>query len=315
MSHAVPNIYSFFNDFKTYKSYDGHIETEYESGERINIYDYFSPDVQISNTENANEICEKFKRLYKLIISINKESGSEKLYDIDFAFLNYWLNSKLRNATISNKLTIQDLITKMGNREEEFIYNDFNLNIYNIKYEDFNNMTLLSNLYYNHSKIYQSTIGIEENIPCMEYFQEYINTYKKGIIMCPQDDTNFCKALNHFKKDYEKTFLGQDSISENCIDRERLKLPTYNNVLEEYKNNTTVGTILGSSFGTLFTLLFLYKFTPFGRWLRIKMRTNEKGHSTTYEELGQSLLDNSDTEYINADYNAYHLSYDSLGNS
>ncbi|SBS99232.1 PIR Superfamily Protein, partial [Plasmodium ovale curtisi] len=259
MDSTAPDIYSFFKVFKTYKSYEGYMETDFKSDGHRNIFNYFSPDIKISGIETANEICEKFKRLYKLIISINKKSGYEKLYDIDFAFLNYWLNSKLRNATISNKLTIQDIITKMENHEEEFIYNAFNRNIYNLKLEDFNNMALLSNLYYNHSKIFQSTSGIGKNIPCLQYFHEFIDEYKKGIIMCPHDDTSFCKALKHYKEEYEKTFLGDYSVSERCIDRERLHLPTYNDVSPENRKNIIVGSVLGSSFGTLFTLLFLYK--------------------------------------------------------
>ncbi|SBT02236.1 PIR Superfamily Protein [Plasmodium ovale curtisi] len=314
MDSTAPDIYSFFKVFKTYKSYEGYMETDFKSDRHRNIFNYFSPDIKISGIETANEICEKFKRLYKLIISINKKSGYEKLYDIDFAFLNYWLNSKLRNATISNKLTIQDIITKMENREEEFIYNAFNRNIYNIKYEDFNNMALLSNLYYNHSKIFQSTRGIGGKIQCLQYFHEFIDEYKKGIIMCPYDDTSFCKALKHYKDEYEQTFLGDFSVSEHCIDRERLHLPTYNDVSPEDRKNIIVGSVLGSSFGTLFTLLFLYKIIPLERWIRDKIGINNEAHSNLYEEHDQSFLDTSYNGYIDSNYNTYHMSYDSVAN-
>ncbi|SBT78579.1 PIR protein [Plasmodium ovale] len=313
MDSTEPDIYSFFKVFKTYKSYEGYMETNFKSDRHRNIYNYFSPDIKISSIETANEICEKFKRLYKFIISINKTSGSEKLYNIDFAFLNYWLNSKLRNATISNKLTIQELVSKMENREEEFIYNDFNRNIYNIKYEDFNNMDLLSNLYYNHSKIFKSTSGIEGNIPCLQYFHEFIDEYKKGIIMCPHDDTSFCKALKHYKEQYERIFLGDNSVSEYCIDKDRLHLPTYNDVSLGEKI-TVASSILGPSFGTLFTLIFLYKFTPFGQWLRAKIGTNKGTHSKIYELNDETLLNTSDIENINFGENPYHISYDAVGN-
>ncbi|SBS93057.1 PIR Superfamily Protein [Plasmodium ovale curtisi] len=89
----------------------------------------------------------------------------------------------------------------MSDRELKFVSVTFDKKLHDIKDKDFNNMILLSNLYNNMAEICQSTSSIEENIQCIEYFQEYINKYKKGIIKRPHDDTSFCKALKHFKED------------------------------------------------------------------------------------------------------------------
>lgn len=45
------------------------------------------------------------------------------------------------------------------------------------------------------------------------------------------------------------------------------------------------------------------------------MGKKKETHSKLYEENDQSLLNTSDNEYSNTDYNAYHLSYDPVANS
>ncbi|SBT55626.1 PIR Superfamily Protein [Plasmodium ovale wallikeri] len=311
----MSSAYSFFENFKTYKLYEREMEQKFLGGKHGTQCDSFSSSDRYIGTESANNICIKFKILYDIIKSKKKPPNPISLDDNDFAYLNYWLNSISRNTTVSNKLTIKEFQTQISNVELEFVLDYFDQKLYDFVDNDYNNMILLNDLHEKHGQIFQSTISIEENTQCVEYFQKYINTYKKGIIMCPQDDTSFCKALKHFKKLYEKTFLGEHGMTENCIDRERLQLPTYNDVLLERKNNTIAGTILGSSFGTLFTMVFMYKFTPLGRWIHAKVVTNKEVYSNIYEESEESLLSTSDNDYINSDFNEYHISYNSVTNS
>ncbi|SBT55559.1 PIR Superfamily Protein [Plasmodium ovale wallikeri] len=306
MSHAVSYMYSFFNDFKTYKSYDDHIETEFKSGERKNLYHYFSPDVQISNNESANEICEKFKCLYELIISVNKNTNS--LYNNDLAYLNYWLNGKLRNNTFKHDIMVNDFYEKMSSRDIEFLSSKLDKNLYNIEEHDFQNMKLLDYLYVKHGEIYAKMVKImdQEKLSCLEHFQNLMDNYKKGIIQCHIDNSNFCKALKDFKGEYEK-ITGPESVSEKCVDRELLQLPTYNDALLEYKNINVVGSVLGPSFATLFTSVFLYMFTPLGQRIRAIMGRNNGIHSDLYEENNESFLSSSDNDHINVDENSYHI--------
>ncbi|SBS89320.1 PIR Superfamily Protein [Plasmodium ovale curtisi] len=316
MNSAIPDIYSFFSDFKTYMQYDSYIETQYKKDEHNkNTCDAFLPEVNISRTETANDVCAKFKNLYKFIIRKKSQASLSSLNDNDYAYLNYWINIKLRNSTPSHKYTVKEFHERMSFHEKEFVTSIFEKKLYDLDNVDFSNMNLLSDLYDNYSKIYLETSKIKEvKILCMSFFQEYIDTYEKGIIQCPHDNTSFCKALKHFKEEYENTFLGEHSMTVNCIDRDRLELPTYEDVSGN-KQITMVGTVLGPSFGTLFTLLFLYKFTPFGQWILAKMGTKKGEHSNLYEEHGQSFLNISDNEDINSDYNQYGISYDSVVNS
>ncbi|SBS90405.1 PIR protein [Plasmodium ovale] len=317
MSYAVPDMYSFFESYKNYKRYESHIENNYLQGKHNTKCYSFLKDVIISRTDSANSICEKFKHFYQFLISTKRTPKSGILEDKDFAFLNYWLNDKLRNNAISHNLTVEHFHEKMNDHEDEFAsYDMFKGKLYSIKDEDFNNIILLSLLEECYSDFYAKIIAHtkDTSISCLEYTQKLIDTYKKGIIKCSVDDTNFCQALKHFKQKYENFVFKDYSITEICIDRELIKLPQYNDVSLDDKKITVVGSILGPSFGTLFTLAFLYKLTPLGQWIHAKMGTKRGAHSNIYVENDQSLLNTSDNENINFDENSYNISYDSIGN-
>ncbi|SBS95940.1 PIR Superfamily Protein [Plasmodium ovale curtisi] len=314
MSDTKSDIYSFFKEFEEYKECEGAMNHALSGNEHDMECDSFSSGVQKFGTERANDVCVKFKILCKVIQSKKKGPEPKILDQKDYAYLNYWLNSKLRNGNTSHDLTVDQFQKEMSDRELQFVNVKFDKKLYDIKDEDFNNMILLSDLYDNIAQIFYDTSALKDKkISCIKYFQKYINTYKQGIIKCPHDDTSFCKALKHIKGDYEQKFLGVDSISEKCIDRENLLLPAYEDVSLERKN-TIVGSILGPSFATLFTSFFLYKFTPLGNWILNKMGTKNGTHSNIYEENDQSILNTSDINYINSDYNEYGISYDSVVN-
>ncbi|SBS95518.1 PIR Superfamily Protein [Plasmodium ovale curtisi] len=308
--------FSFFNDFKTYKNYESVMEIKFSKDKDNTTCDSFSSGVQKFGNENANDVCVKFKILYNFIILKKKTSESKSLNDIDFSYLNYWLNTKSKNTTIINGLSVDDFQYKIGHAENEFIDVYFDEKLYDIEENIFKNMNLLNYLYDNYGVIFNniSSNKEEEKISCLKNAQEFIDNYKKCIIQCPLDDTNFCKALKHFKKEYDKTFFGEHNITEKCIDQELLRLPTYKDVSVGDKISV-VGTILGPSFGTLFASVFLYKFTPFGQWIHSKMGTGKGVLDNLYEENEQLSLDNLDNDNIRFGENPYLISYDSVVNS
>ncbi|SBT78583.1 PIR protein [Plasmodium ovale] len=317
MSSTISDKYSFFKNFKVYSLFEVQMEKDYKDQKVNNTCSSFSPDVRISDNESANNICDKFLHLFNLIISQKSLSGKKSLDNNDFSYLNYWFNRKLWYNKSSHKLTVKDFYENMSDQEVEFVTGAFKGKLYDLENEDFNNMIILSFLeeqYVENFEKFKSLQG-KENISCLEHLQKLIDTYKQGIINCPLNNSDFCRALYHFKGNYERLFVREDGLSEKCIDRERLQLPTYNDVILEHKNNTIAVTILGPSFGTLFTMVFMYKFTPLGRWIRDKVVTNKEVHSNIYEESEESLLSTSDNDYINSDFNEYHISYNSVTNS
>ncbi|SBT56353.1 PIR Superfamily Protein [Plasmodium ovale wallikeri] len=317
MSDNKSDIYSFFKEFEKYKDYEAEMNHLFPTDKHRNKCYSFLTDIEKFGTENANDVCVKFKILCKVIISKKREPDPKTLDVKDFAYLNYWLNSLSKKNTGSYNLTVYKFQDTFSSIEDDFFnYGMLNEKLYDIENEHFNNMNLLSDLYTYHGEIYHKTSNIgDEKIACIGYFEKYINTYKQGIIQCPHDNTSFCEALKHIKEQYQKIFLKEESgVTENCIDRNRLELPTYEDVSRN-KQITMVGTVLGPSFGTLFTLLFLYKFTPFGQWILAKIGTKKGAHSYLYEDHDQSFLNSSDNEDINLDYNQYGISYDSVVNS
>ncbi|SBT55764.1 PIR Superfamily Protein [Plasmodium ovale wallikeri] len=305
MSHGVADIvcYSFFESFKDYKIYEKEMDVKLSGGNHNTKCDsYISDDLKFG-TETAKDICLKFKILYNIIEQKRRQKG-KYVDDKDFAYLNYWLNSLSRNTTSSNSVTFKEFQMNMDRVEDIFTTVPLNGKLYEIKNDDFNNMILLNELQKEHGQIYSSmsTRMDEIDLPCIKYFQKFINTYEICITKCPDNDTSFCKALEHFKGEYEKIFLGEQGLSKNCIDREHLKLPTYNNLLVADKKNTIVGSVLGPSF------------TPFGQWMHGKMGTGKGMLDNLYEENDQSLLNTSDNENMNLGEKSYRVSYDSIGN-
>ncbi|SBT02767.1 PIR Superfamily Protein [Plasmodium ovale curtisi] len=308
--------YSFFSDFKTYMQYDSYIEKYSGTGEHNNTFDAFMIDVQISNTESVNQICAKFKNLYKFIISIKKPPKNKSLDKNDFAYLNYWINRKLRNTTIINELTVKEFHKKLNDHDSDFVgYDMFEGKLFDIGENDFQNIELLINLDNQYGEIFKNVLSRnkgEGKISCLKYYKDFVDKYKEGISRCP-NNTNFCNALSIYNEIYDKVYV-QDIISKKCIDKEIPKLPTYDDVSLSDQKITVVGSVLGPSFGILFTLLFLYKLTPFGRWIGTKTGINKEAHNIPYEERDQSFLSTSDNKFINNDCSEYHMFYDSVKN-
>ncbi|SBS89311.1 PIR protein [Plasmodium ovale] len=314
MSSKNPEIYSFFKDFTEYKKYEQGIKVILEGGHNVPQCDYFSSDSRNIGTESVKNICIKFMILYNII---DKQRGVQKktVDNKDFAYLNYWLNNLSKNTTSTNKITIEEFQRKVGGVEGVFATVLLDDKLYDMNDEEFNNTNLLNKLLTIYSDIFQySHTIVKGNISCIKYFQECINAYKKCIIKCPVDDTSFCKALKNFKEAYNYNFLGEIGVSKDCHDVELLKLPTYEDVSGN-KQITIVGTILGPSFATLFSSIFLYKFTPLGQWIRAKMGTRNGTHSNLYKDSDQLLLNILDKEHIKSEYNEFSISYDSIVNS
>ncbi|SBT55169.1 PIR Superfamily Protein [Plasmodium ovale wallikeri] len=314
MASKEPDIYSFFMSIKEYYGYAEEMSTKLRgTTENTKCY-YFSSDPRNFGTEHVKDVCVKFIMLYNVIYE-KRQNKKKIVNDNDFAFLNYWLNSFSKSAKISPYITVNEFQKTVGDREQEFATFTLEEKLYDMKDEDYDNMNLLNELQYNYGEIFKNGgYIVKGDKPCIGYFEKFINTYKNCIIKCPDDDTSFCRALKYIKEEYKQKLLGDDGISEYCIDREKLQLPSYSDV-SAGNNITMVGTVLGPSFGTLSTLFLLYKFTPLGQWILAKIGTNKGAYNNLYETYDKPLPYNSYNEYINSDYNEYHISYDSVANS
>ncbi|SBT59288.1 hypothetical protein POVWA2_094380 [Plasmodium ovale wallikeri] len=142
MSGREPDIYSFFKEFKEYKGYEEEMNHVFSGDKRNTQCDSYLIDAKKFGTERANDVCVKFKILCKVIQSKKKNPNTENLNDIDFAYLNYWLNSLSRNTTINHDLTVDQFQKEMSDREYEFVSVTFDKKLYDI------NMLMTSILFY-----------------------------------------------------------------------------------------------------------------------------------------------------------------------
>ncbi|SBT00865.1 PIR Superfamily Protein [Plasmodium ovale curtisi] len=303
MSTTQPDKYLFFNDYKTYKLYEDHIEKDFLNGKHRNACSSSLPDAEDSNSEFAKDICAKFKHFYDFIILTKGESKPKSLDNKDFTYLNYWLNSKLRINTISSHINVNDIHNKLKNCDSEIAgKGKFEGNLYEIEDEDFENMNLLNKLHNSHSEIFNNISKHRTGkISCLKQYTEFIDTYKKGISQCHNDNINFCHALNIYKNKYKEIY-GTNSISDKCSDADLLKLPTYKDIARE--NCTLFEKEDEKNF----------VFTPLGKWIRSKKVPNKEAHNNIYGKNDHSFLNTSDNESINMNDDPYHISYNSMGN-
>ncbi|SBS81967.1 PIR Superfamily Protein [Plasmodium ovale curtisi] len=85
----------------------------------------------------------------------------------------------------------------MGSIEGESVNVMFDEKLYNIE-----NRKLLDYLYVNHGIIFKNiSESWEGEMSCLQFFQELIDKYKKVIILCSSDNSNFCKVLKDFKEE------------------------------------------------------------------------------------------------------------------
>lgn len=87
----------------------------------------------------------------------------------------------------------------------------------NLRKNYFKNINLLTNLYNENSKIYKNITSRNgnEKISCLKHLNEFIDSYKHGIMKCYLDNTNFCNILKEFKGEYERISEPQVT-SEKC---------------------------------------------------------------------------------------------------
>ncbi|SBS81966.1 PIR Superfamily Protein [Plasmodium ovale curtisi] len=323
MSYTGQDIYTFYKDFKEYEQYAFKVEDDFSKSKHDTTCNSFLPSVKISNSEKTNDICAKFKYLHSLIYKI-RESRNESLNGKDFTYLNYWLNSKLRNNAVGPSITVNVFLEKLNIHESEFcVSGKFNGKLYDLEDEDFQNMNLLSSLQVHHSEIFSEISRHKEGkISCLRQYKDLLDTYRKCINKCHIDNVNFCNALIIYKEKYKEIY-GHGSISGNCNDEDLLKLPTYKDISLEYcaslkkedKKNIVIDTILVPTFATLFILIFLYAFTPLGKLVRRKIGKNKVTHNNQHSKNDKFLLNTSDNEHINWDENPYSITYDSVVNS
>ncbi|SBT54980.1 PIR Superfamily Protein [Plasmodium ovale wallikeri] len=280
-----------------------------------------------------------------------KPNNNSILTHEDFDFLNYWLNVKLKSKSSDISTCISKLDEEIGNMVEYFISSKKTLgkSLYVIDPGNLENMELLCELYNNERNILNMMRGqdypdegmtnektleekkeCEENEceekeseekesevkekkkqkSCSDYTEDCSTKYKKAMNKCLNDNDDFYKALKDFKFSYNISVEQEPQDLRNCKSTQYFHLPNYDPVLEKQRN-IMAGKILSVSLILSFVIPLLYKYTPFGPFLRTKINMVKDRLMNPDENESELLLSSTDIEdniYDNGEYNIGYYS-------
>ncbi|SBS99885.1 PIR Superfamily Protein [Plasmodium ovale curtisi] len=308
--------YGFFERIGIYMSQAESAENKNIRSGQEDICKSFLSDNFFKYISFPPDFCVQFKHLYDLLLNrtiSGKTSGS--LDNKDCAFINYWLNDKLRGINIDNSICVNEFYKNIKSKNDKIFKDELlDKKLYNIEEYDLKNLRKLYDLHKIKSKISAALADdaeTEESASCLSYAKECYKKYVDAIIKCDGDCFDFYSALTEFKNKYKielNPFVNSLSPS-SCNSKELLELPDYKALLKEHESGPFKKII------TLPLLFPLFGLTPFRQNIleHIKRRKNIL--------FGEGERDNELLSYISDDDNSifnegkYNLSYYTARNS
>ncbi|SBS82068.1 PIR Superfamily Protein [Plasmodium ovale curtisi] len=189
----------------------------------------------------------------------------------------------------------------------------------------------LYNMYHKYNK-YITTSGSSNSIECTE-FTECVNSYNNYESICTKSsDKNFCNALDSFRIYYQSYSA---SVVSKCIGTQVL-LRSFQMSTEDGQSFIDGGELeedddyidpfglqyIGTNIFIMFTIIILlsflffilYRFTPFGYWLRPRIKNKIKILKIIYEK-STKLYRNTRNEEKDSLKDPINLQYHSMSNS
>ncbi|SBS94779.1 PIR Superfamily Protein [Plasmodium ovale curtisi] len=276
---------------------------------------YFLINNVFPSIENPHIICEKFKYIYNLLSNYKRGVKKEgTLRDNDWAFLNYWLNDKLRSTNTEMSICVKDFYEKLRDMDKDYFkITSTDGKLFNIKKHDFENMKKLFELYNIKDKINEEiTKEFTENksLSCLEHVKECHKKYKEAIVNCPGNCIHFYNLIKEFKKKFKNDLSPFTEMSFSCRAKELFELPNYGVVLKEHESvhiirNRTLSVLL-PLFGLFLMFKFSNKFTPFRQYILEKIKSRKNilfGEGERDNELFSYTSDDDSSIYNNGEYN------------
>ncbi|SBS89395.1 PIR Superfamily Protein [Plasmodium ovale curtisi] len=253
---------------------------------------------------SINDLCAKlrrnFSKLSNIDPSLSKQDGCR--------YLKFWLNDQIisyeYNYNIISPLmekwdTFESLSSSEGNCGSDDILEDYyNSDVYSINSEAFYVMEIIFE-YLKKGDAIRKTVNIQNingilNDIKDSYITDNFPVYNKIKDKCSKSNSgHLCKIYNKCKNQYGEQLLelerkiGIYRIAEAAeIERSRLA----KELSDVSRSSSTSGGSIAAGFicsflGLLLSSLILYKFTPFGAWLRRKMGRKEHMWNNIEEEV------------------------------
>ncbi|SBT84318.1 PIR protein [Plasmodium ovale] len=297
-----------------------------QSSESESHCDSFLSDHIFTHIISPKDFCKKFKRLYNIIINISRKGKTNGEFDQnDCAFLNYWLNDKLRGANSDPTICVKTFYQKLKSAKDTFLNSTLlETKLYNIEKHDLENMRKLYDLYNiknNVSEVIAKEIGNEESVSCLTYTKECFGKYRDAIINCRDGCSHFYSVLTEFKKKFEEELSPYTEKSISCKYKELFELPDYGVVIKEHESvkiirNTTI-SVLFPVFGIFLMLINSDTLIPISQQVLEKIKSTKNmllGARERSNELLSLLSYTSDNDNIYGDHEEYSIRYYSIGN-
>ncbi|SBT83105.1 PIR protein [Plasmodium ovale] len=320
------NNYAFFKSADFYMNKAEIVEKKNEARSEENYCNSFLGSSFFTYISNPPIFCAQFKRLYDLLYNGTRVASiAASLDDIDRAFLNYWLNDKLRGTNIDNSISVNDFYKKLkGSNENIFKDKQLEEKLYNIENHALENMRKLYDLYNIKTKVSvtmaEDTLQ-EESALCLTYTKECYGKYRDAIINCLGDCFDFYTALTDFRNKFEEDLSPFTKSSISCKYKELFELPDYETVLIEHKSGPFKRIItlpvLFPLLGMLFTLIFsdtvkyntYFNLTSFGQKAFEKIKSTKNMLLGARKRRNLLLLYTSDNDRSIEDQEEYSISY------
>ncbi|SBT57322.1 PIR Superfamily Protein [Plasmodium ovale wallikeri] len=311
--------YGFFEMFDQYATKE---RSTVRSSEGVSYCDSYSGDDIFTNVGSPQEFCKKFKYLYNILKSSRAGNQDGEIDKNDCAFLNYWLNDKLRGANADTTICVKTFYQKLKSEKDTFLKSALlEEKIYNIEKHDLENMRRLYDLYNiksNVSEAIAKEMENEESISCLTYTKECFGKYRDAIIKCLGDCPHFYSVLKEFKRKFEEELSSYTKTSISCKHKELFELPDYGVVIKEDKSvkiirNTSI-LVLFPVFGVIFMLIFSDKLIPISQQILEKIKRTKNMLFGAGEKSNELLSYTSDNDNIFGDHEEYSLSYYSVRN-
>ncbi|SBT53606.1 PIR Superfamily Protein [Plasmodium ovale wallikeri] len=311
--------YSFFSNFSYYEDMENSLLSVGISEK--SSCDSFLKDSFFIHIPFPDVFCEQFKKLYNILLNRtvnNKEPDT--LENIDCAFLNYWLNNKLRGINIDTSICVNDFYNKIKAKNADIFKNTLlEKKLYNIEKHDLEKMRTLYDLYNIKSQIntaLSEDSPMEKRASCSGYTYECYKKYINAIIKCKDGCSYFYSLLTEFKNKYIAESTPFVNSSSSCNYKELFELPDYKFVLKQnnsgqFKRILTL-PVLFPLLGVFFTFIFSDTITPFRQMLLEKIKRTKNMLFDVVESDEELLSYTSNNDNISEDQLVYNVSYYSV---
>ncbi|SBT74205.1 PIR protein [Plasmodium ovale] len=320
---SCEECYGFFKTIDYYMPKARSVGMKNEVTEEEKYCNSFLNDSIFAHVPNPNIFCAQFKRMYELLHNSKKHvSHSASLDDIDRAFLNYWLNDKLRGVNIDPSICVNEFYKQIKAKNNEIFKDELlDKKLHNIEKHELENMRSLYDLYNimnNVSEAITEEIGKEKGLSCLRYTKECYRKYKEAIINCRGYCPYFYSLIKEFKKNYKDELSPLAEVSFSCKAKELFELPNYGVVLKEHESvriirNGTLSVLL-PLLGFFLMFKFSNKLKPFRQYIQEKLKSRKSMLFDEGERENELFSYTSDDDSSIFNDGEYNISYYNVRN-